>query len=299
LRSRGSEQPRRTITPIALLDQALAEVERLRRELTRSERRVEAAQRRAEELLNGNRPQSGPLDPSEGSIAWPQSSCPAWRTIDATLSGRSDPASSGERVPWAKSRIPKAHILYRAGDRTDALYAVRFGSCKTEVLSRNGQDQVVGFYMVGDVLGTDGIASEVHTCQATALEDTEVFRLPLDSIEGLARRDASFGHDFHKLLSHESARAHALMLVLGSMRAEQRVAFFVLDMSQRYQSRGYSSCEYVLRMSRQEIGSYLGLKLETVSRLFSRFHRDGMLQIDGRRIVVRDRAALIERAERG
>ncbi|HET9023084.1 MAG TPA: helix-turn-helix domain-containing protein, partial [Burkholderiaceae bacterium] len=269
--------------------------------LARSEQRTAAAQRHAEDLLKSTGQPNDKADRSECGMAWTPSSVSTWHTIDATLFQRSDPGSAapGEPILWAKTRIPKAHVLYRAGDRTEALYAVRFGSCKTELLSKNGQEQVVGFYMVGDVIGADGIASEVHTCQATALEDTEVLRLPLDSLEEIARHDPSFGPDFHKLLSQETARAHALMLVLGLMRAEQRLAFFLVDLSQRYQARGYSSCEYVLRMSRQEIGSYLGLKLETVSRLFSRFHREGVVQIDGRNIVLRDRPALIQRAEGG
>ena len=138
----------------------------------------------------------------------------------------------------------------------------------------------------------DGIGTDVHGCQATALEETEVCPLPFDQIEALARFSNPFGRNLYRLLSQESARAHTLMIVLGTMRAEQRLAVFLLDLSQRYRAHGYSSCEFVLRMTREEIGSYLGLTLETVSRLFSRFQREGLFQVQGRTVKLLDRDAV-------
>ena len=137
----------------------------------------------------------------------------------------------------------------------------------------------------------DGIAAGRHECQAIALEDLEVSRLPFEQIEGLARLSDQFAHDLHKLLSQECARAHAVMLMLGSMRASSAWRR-LLDLSDRHQARGYSSREFVLRLTRQEIGSYLGLKLETVSRLFSRFHREGLLRVEGRTVELLDRIAV-------
>ena len=162
---------------------------------------------------------------------------------------------SGERILTVPTRFRKDAVLYRVGDSFHAIYAIRFGSCKTVLLAKGGREQVVGYHMAGEVVGIDGIASEIHECQATALEDMEVCRLPFSEVERLARLSHQFEHGLHKLLSQESARAYTLMLMLGTMRADQRLAFFLLDLSQRYQARGYSSCEFVLRMTRKEIGS--------------------------------------------
>jgi CRP/FNR family transcriptional regulator len=146
--------------------------------------------------------------------------------------------------------------------------------------------------MAGEIIGVDGVGTDIHECEAIALEDMEVCQLPFDQIEHLAQLSENFAHTLHKLLSQESARIHTLMIVLGTMHAEQRLAMFLVDLSQRYRARGYSSCEFVLRMTREEIGSYLGLKLETVSRLFSRFQQKGLLQVKGRNVRLLDRAAL-------
>jgi len=124
------------------------------------------------------------------------------------------------------------------------------------------------------------------------LEDTEVCALPFEQIENLSRRDGRVQRNIHRLLSREITRERNVMMLLGTMRAEQRLAAFLLDLSERYHERGYSSHEFVLRMTREEIGSYLGLKLETVSRLFSRFQREGLLQVQGRIVKLLDQPAL-------
>jgi CRP/FNR family transcriptional regulator len=146
--------------------------------------------------------------------------------------------------------------------------------------------------MSAEIIGTDGIGTDHHGCEAVALEDTEVCPLPFDRLETLGRRNIGFQHNLHRLLSREIARERGVMVLLGTMAAERRLAVFLLDLSQRYHARGYSSCEFVLRMTREEIGSYLGLKLETVSRLFSRFQRDGLLQVQGRVVKLLDRQSL-------
>lgn len=191
-----------------------------------------------------------------------------------------------------RARVRKGETLYRPGDRFVALYAIRSGSCKTVLSSEDGREQVTGYHMAGDLIATDSIDSDVHAGQAVALEDMEACVLPFKRIEQLARDHAHLQHNLYRLLSREIARERKAMLMLGAMRADQRLAAFLLDLSQRYQARGYSSCEFVLRMTREEIGSYLGLKLETVSRLLSRFHRDGLLQVQGRTVKLLDRIAL-------
>jgi CRP/FNR family transcriptional regulator len=189
-------------------------------------------------------------------------------------------------------RLKKGETLFRTGDRFTALYAIRSGSCKTVSLSESGHDQVAGYHMAGEIIGTDGIGTDVHGCQAVALEDTEVCALPFTRIETLGRQNIRFQHNLHRLLSREITRERGMMLLLGTMHAERRLASFLLDLSERYHARGYSSFEFVLRMTREEICSYLGLKLETVSRLFSRFQRDGLVQVQGRVVKLLDRISL-------
>lgn len=227
--------------------------------------------------------------------SWP------WRPMDfCLLAGlEADASPHIERMLTERIRFPKGGVLYRAGGWFHALYAIRSGSAKTVLLAKDGQDQVAGYHMAGDIIGIDGIGSDIHECQAIALEDMEACPLPFDQLENLARLSNQFRRNLQKLLSQENARARTLMLVLATMRAEKRLAIFLLDLSQRYRARGYSSCEFVLRMTREEIGSYLGLKLETVSRLFSRFQREGLIRVDGRAVKLLDRGAMNQLLEGG
>ena len=142
------------------------------------------------------------------------------------------------------------------------------------------------------MLGLDGIGTDRHTCDAVALEDSQICVIPYGQLESLSREFTDLQRQFHKIMSREIVRDHGMMLLLGSMRAEERLALFLLNLAERYRRRGYSSTEYVLRMTREEIGSYLGLKLETVSRLFSRFQGEGLIQIQGRAVKLLDPIAL-------
>jgi CRP/FNR family transcriptional regulator len=199
-----------------------------------------------------------------------------------------------DRVVTRRVRLTKGESVYRAGEPFSALYAIRLGSCKTTLLSDDGREQIAGYHMIGDVIGMDGIGTGQHGCQAVALEDSEYCVLPFDELESLGRRVAPLQRNLHRFLSREIARNHGVMLQLGSMRAEERLAAFLVNLSQRYSARGYSSTEFVLRMTREEIGSYLGLKLETVSRLFSRFQQEGLLRVRGRAVKLLDLGALTQ-----
>jgi len=189
-------------------------------------------------------------------------------------------------------RLRKGEALFRVGEKFTSLYAVRSGSCKTVLPGEDGQDQIAGYHMPGDVIGTDGIGGDSHDCEAVALEDMEICGLPFNRVEELARQSRPFQRRLNRLLSQEITRERRVTMILGTMRADQRLVTFLLDLAQRYQERGYSSVEFVLRMTREEIGSYLGLKLETVSRLFSRFHEEGLIQVHGRVVKLLDRVAL-------
>ncbi len=191
-----------------------------------------------------------------------------------------------------RARLKKGDSLYRAGDAFAALYAVRLGTLKTTVLAEDGREQVAGYHLQGDIIGLDGLGTDRHGCGAVALEDSEVCTIPFEHLEELARDLPPLQRNLHQFLAREISRDHSVMLLLGSMRAEERLASFLLNLSERYRSRGYSSTEFVLRMTREEIGSYLGLKLETVSRLFSRFQEEGLLKVSGRNVKLTDIAAL-------
>ena len=188
--------------------------------------------------------------------------------------------------------VKRGSALFRAGDAFTALYAVRSGFLKTTISSEEGHDHVTGFQMAGEIVGLDGIATDLHTCDAIALEDTEVCALPFDRIEEIAREVKALQHHVHKIMSREIVREHAVMLLLGNKRAEERLAAFLLNLLQRLHARGFSSEDLVLRMTREEIGSYLGLTLETVSRTFSKFSDDGIITVNQRKIHIQDADAL-------
>lgn len=197
-----------------------------------------------------------------------------------------------DRVASTRIRLRKGATLFRAGDRFAALYAIRFGSFKTQIVTGDGREQVSGYHLAGDVIGSDGIGGTIHHCEAIALEDAEVCALPFDRVEVLAREDVAFQRSLHRMLGSEIVRERSVMTMLGTMRAEQRLASFLLDLARRYEARGYSPREFVLRMTREEIGSHLGLTLETVSRLFSRFRDSGWIELRGRLVRLVDRDAL-------
>ena len=185
-----------------------------------------------------------------------------------------------------RRNLARGEPLFRAGESFVSLYAVRTGFFKTCVTSEDGRDQVTGFQMAGELLGLDGISTDTHTCDAVALEDSQVCVIPYGQLEALSRDFTELQHQFHKIMSREIVRDHGVMLLLGSMRAEERLAAFLLNLTQRLQARGFSASSLILRMTREEIGSYLGLKLETVSRTFSKFQDDGILDVKQRQIRI-------------
>lgn len=196
-----------------------------------------------------------------------------------------------ELVSTRKS-LTRGDSLFRAGDEFQSLYAVRTGFFKTCVTLEDGRDQVTGFQMSGELLGLDGIGSSRHACDAVALEDSSVCVIPYQQLESLSLELVDLQRVFHKIMSREIVRDHGVMLLLGSMRAEERLAAFLLNLTQRLHSRGFSQRALILRMSREEIGSYLGLKLETVSRTFSRLQSEGILEVKQREIKIVDPDAL-------
>jgi CRP/FNR family transcriptional regulator len=203
------------------------------------------------------------------------------------LSG--DDVDSLDALGFGRRRVAAGEALFAEGDRFQYIHAVRTGTFKTSLAMADGREQVSGFYMAGELLGLDGVATSRHASTAVALEDTEVCAIPYSNLTELAATGGSqMQQVVSRLMSREIVREHSLMLLLGSMNAEERLAAFLLNLSQRMKARGFSPKEFHLRMSRAEIGSYLGLKLETVSRAFSAFQRQGLLEVDKRHISILD-----------
>ncbi|MFP6562763.1 helix-turn-helix domain-containing protein [Paraburkholderia sp. B3] len=188
--------------------------------------------------------------------------------------------------------VRRGEALFRTHDAFQSLYAVRTGSFKTIVMHRDGREQVTGFQIPGEPLGLDGVCSGTHSCEAIALEDSTVCIIPFGQFESLCRESHRMQRHLYQLMSGEIVRESSLMLLLGTMTAEQRLASFLLDLAARFRRRGYSGTQFNLKMSREEIGCFLGMKLETVSRMFSRFHREGLVEPSGKQIRIVDAEGL-------
>jgi CRP/FNR family transcriptional regulator, anaerobic regulatory protein len=198
------------------------------------------------------------------------------------------------RLATVKRKILRGASLFRAGDALQALYAVHSGAFKTVSVSRDGQEKVTGFYFPGEMLGLDAINTRTQGYGANALEDSEVCVLPFEPLQRMAQVVPALQQQLFRALSADISRDQGLMLLLGGMSAEQRLAAFLLSLSRRYRKLGYSPDRFVLRMPREDIGSYIGLTLETVSRLVSRFQREKLIRIRCRDVQIIDMRRLTE-----
>lgn len=197
-----------------------------------------------------------------------------------------------DKVIKRRRALKKGETLYRFGDPLRALYAIRHGSLKTTGLIEDGRAQVTGFYLPGELLGIDAINTDKHPCSAEALEGSEVCEIPYPAIEGLAASIPGLQHQLLRIMSREIVRDEEMLMMLGRMSAEERLASCLMSFSRRLARLGSAASEFKLSMSRQDLGDYLGLALETVSRLLSRFHDEGLIEVHGRQIVLRDIARL-------
>ncbi len=201
-----------------------------------------------------------------------------------------------DEVIVVRRRLKRCETLFCTGDDFAMLYAIRRGFFKTSTALENGREQVTGFQMPGEILGLDGILDDHHTCTAVALQDAEVCFLPLDRIRALSPLVNGLQHHFHKIMSGEIVQEQGVMLMLGSMQSEERLAAFLVNLVGRLHTRGFSRTEVILQMTREEIGSYLGMKIETVSRIFTRLMEQGVVKVNQRHIHILDQVALIRRA---
>jgi len=197
-----------------------------------------------------------------------------------------------DKIIGKRRRLERDEALYKMGDPFRNLYAVRFGHFKTYQINAAGEAQITGFQMAGELLGMDAISGDRHHCDAVALEDSEVCEIPFAHLEELFGEVPALLRHFHRIMSQEITREQNVMLLLGNMRAEQRFAVFLINLSARYAARGYSATRFQLRMSREDIGNYLGLTIESISRLLSRFKKLGLVQVDKREVELLEPARL-------
>lgn len=193
-----------------------------------------------------------------------------------------------------RRQVSRRGVLYTSGQRFENLFSIRAGFFKTFVTSADGRTQVTGFHMAGDVIGLDGIGSGLHTASAVALEDSEVCVFPFERVAEMALTMPALQNQLQCILSDEIVRDHQVMLMLGSMQAHERVAAFLVDLLARLRARGWSSSETVLRMTRRDIGNFLGLSLETVSRIFSDLVDRKILRVTLRHVLVMDPVRLAQ-----
>lgn len=197
-----------------------------------------------------------------------------------------------DQIIGRRRRVPRDGHLYRMEDGFTKLYAIRLGHFKTYRDNASGEQQITGFQMPGELLALDAIGTGRHPCSAVALEDSEVCEIPFAKLEELFGEVPMLLRHFHRLMSQEITREQSAILVIGGMRAEQRLAVFLVNLGARYAARGYSAHTFQLRMMREEIANYLGLTIESISRLLSRFKKMGLLQVSNREIVVLDPARM-------
>lgn len=189
-------------------------------------------------------------------------------------------------------RVHKDEPLYKMDDLFRSVYAIRLGHFKTHQVSSSGMEQIAAFHMAGELIGLDGMSTGRHQCYAIALEDSEVCEIPYAKLEMLFTEMLPLLRQFHRLMSEELSREQASMLLLGNMRAEQRFAAFLLNLSARYSARGYSASNFHLRMSREDIGNYLGLTIESISRIIGRLKTRSLVNISNREVELLDLPAL-------
>lgn len=195
-----------------------------------------------------------------------------------------------------KKPIQKSQVIFKAGDELKSLYAIRSGTIKSYTISESGEEQITSFHLPGDLVGFDAITNMQHTSFAQALETAMVCEIPFDILDDLSGKMPKLRQQMMRLMSSEIKNDQEMILLLSKMNAEERLAAFILNLSNRYSARGFSSREFRLTMTRGDIGNYLGLTVETISRLLGRFQKIGMLTVQGKYITITNMAELVKLA---
>lgn len=199
---------------------------------------------------------------------------------------RDDEISELDNIIKRSRPLRKGEHIFRPSDSFQSVFAVRSGAFKTYTLTEEGEEQVTGFYLPGEILGMDGLSTNLHSNAAKALESAAVCEIPFNKLETLSSRIPTLQRHFFQLMSREIQADQQLMLLLTKKPADERVASFLLNLSSRYTRRGLSANRFRLPMSRNDIGNFLGLAVETVSRIFTRLQQGGVLAVDGKEIEV-------------
>lgn len=193
-----------------------------------------------------------------------------------------------------KKPIQKSQVLFKAGDPLNSLYAIRSGTIKTYTISETGEEQITSFQLPGDLVGFDAIMNMQHPSFAQALETSMVCEIPFDILDDLSGKMPKLRQQIMRSMSNEIKNDQEMILLLSKMNAEERLAAFIYNLSRRYSARGFSAREFRLTMTRGDIGNYLGLTVETISRLLGRLQKMGILSVQGKYITINDMVALIE-----
>ncbi len=193
-----------------------------------------------------------------------------------------------------KRPIHKGDKIFHDGQELHALFAIRSGTFKTYTVNEQGEEQITGFHLAGDLLGFDAIANSSHPSFAQALETSMVCEIPYNSLDSLSNTMPKLKKQVLRLMSREIRTDQEMLTLLNRKNAEQRVATFIVSLSDRYQARGLSSKEFRLTMTRSDIGNYIGLTVETISRLLNRFHKNLIINVDGKLISILEMDKLIE-----
>lgn len=197
-----------------------------------------------------------------------------------------------EQIMLRGRPLRRGEHLFRVADSFESVYAVRSGAIKTYALSEDGEEQVTGFYLPGEIVGMDGISTAQHMSSSKALETSSVCEIPFAKLEQLSSLIPTLQHHFFKLMSREIQADHELHMLLSKKSADDRVASLLLSIAARNHRRGLSENHFRLPMSRYDIANYLGLAVETVSRIFTRFQQQGFLKVEGRELEILSRSAL-------
>ncbi len=187
-----------------------------------------------------------------------------------------------------KKPLHKNDKLVKAGDNFHSLYAVRTGSFKSFVTSKDGEEQIIGFHFPGDIIGFDALRENTHQSYTQALETAMVCELPYDTLDQMSVQLPKLRHQIMSFMSAEIKHDHDLMMLLNKRTAEERLIYFLAHLSKRFEERGFSPKQFNLSMTRNEIGNYLGLTVETISRLLTRFQKESIIEVDGKLITIID-----------
>ena len=192
--------------------------------------------------------------------------------------------------------LHRGEHLFRAGENFQSLFAIRTGSLKTYTVSPDGEEQITGFHLAGEVIGLDAVYRQSHPSFAMALETTMVCELPFEQLEELSGSIPGLRQQLLKVMSREILEDQELLLLLNKKNAEERLAAFLINLSTRYARRGRSAQRFLLPMTRGDIGNYLGLTIETVSRLFTRYQKAGLIQANGKEVTILEMKTMSEMA---